>query len=135
MKAQNLKKHLQPNPFRIIFASILILGFLTVSHNDYSLAQDACTAQIEGKTRAQLEVELEACNKEIAQWTETLNRTKQDSASFSRDIAALTAKINAAQANIKGKNIAIANLTKDIAVKQSEISILDNRITKGKSAI
>lgn len=100
-----------------------------------SEAQTACTNQIEGKTRAQLEAELEVCNQEIAKWTETLNKTKKDSASFTTEIAALTAKINAAQANIKGKNIAIANLTKDIAKKQSEIVVLDSRIAKGKKAI
>jgi len=97
--------------------------------------ESVCTDQIAGKSRAQLERELEACDKEIAEWTETLNRTKRDSASFATDIAALTAKIKAAQANIKGKNIAIANLTKDIAIKQSEISILNTRITNGKKAI
>jgi membrane-bound lytic murein transglycosylase B len=98
-------------------------------------AQSSCTSDITGKSRAQLEAELEACNKEIAEWTATLNKTKNDSASFARDVAALTAKINAAQANIKGKNIAINNLTKDIAVKQSEIRVLDDRITKGRQAI
>lgn len=112
---------------------MFVIGFLSVSN--YTYAQSTCTDQIAGKSRAQLEAELEACNKEIAEWTETLNKTKQDSASFSRDIAALTAKINAAQANIKGKNIAISNLTKDIATKQTEISILDTRILKGKEAI
>ena len=97
--------------------------------------ESVCTDQIAGKSRAQLERELEACDKEIAEWTETLNRAKRDSASFATDIAALTAKIKAAQANIKGKNIAIANLTKDIAIKQSKISILNTRITNGKKAI
>lgn len=99
------------------------------------LAESVCTDQISDKSRAQLESELEACNKEIAEWTEILNKTKKDSASFATDIAVLTAKINAAQANIKSKNIAINNLTKDIAVKQSEISILNNRLNQGKKSI
>ncbi|MDP2642166.1 MAG: hypothetical protein Q8P21_02660, partial [bacterium] len=94
-------------------------------------AESVCTDQIAGKSRAELERELEACNKEIAEWTATLNKTKQNSASFARDIAALTAKINAAQVNIKAKNIAISNLSKDIAIKQSEIVVLDSRITQG----
>ncbi len=116
----------------LIFLTIILSGFLPVT---ISAQESACTDQIAGKSRAQLERELETCNKEIAEWIETLNKTKKDSASFATDIAALTAKINAAQANIKGKNIAIANLTKDIAVKQSEISVLDTRITNGKKAI
>ncbi|MDO8729153.1 MAG: lytic murein transglycosylase [bacterium] len=135
MKATQKKKRLQLNPLKIISALILTLGFLIVSNYNQVLAQDACTDQIAGKTRTQLEQELEACNKEIAEWTATLNKTKKDSASFTTDIAVLTAKINVAKANIKGKNIAITNLTKDIAIKQSEISILDTRLTKGKKAI
>lgn len=136
MKVKRKKKHPPSNPFLTTCTSLLIItGFLIVPNYQSALAQDACTDQIANKSRAQLEQELEACNKEIAEWTETLNKTKQDSASFTRDIAALTAKIKAAQANIKGKNIAIANLTKDIAVKQKEIVVLDTRITKGKNAI
>ncbi|MEK7176036.1 MAG: lytic murein transglycosylase [Patescibacteria group bacterium] len=116
------------------FLTFLIIASLGLLPN-VNVAQSACTSETAGKSRAQLEQELEACNREIAEWQETLNKTKQESASFARDVAVLTAKINAAQANIKGKNIAIANLTKDIAVKQSEISVLDNRILKGKQAI
>ena len=100
-----------------------------------ALAQSSCSSEIIGKSRAQLEQELAACNKEIEEWQNTLDKTKQESASFARDVAALTAKINAAQANIKAKNIAIANLSKDIAEKQSEIKVLDSRIERGRAAI
>lgn len=118
--------------FLVLTPFALALAFGAFSFAD---AQSACTSNTAGKTRAQLEQELEACNREIAQWTATLNQTKQESASFQRDVAALTAKINAAQANIKGKNIAIANISKDIATKQSQINVLDSRITLGKKAI
>ena len=134
MKTKRNKKHPRLRTYRIIPALILVLGFFAVSIGHLE-AQSACTDQIVGKSRAQLEQDLEACNQEIAQWTETLNKTKKDSASFTTDIATLTAKIKVAQANIKGKNIAIANLAKDIAKKQSEISVLDSRINKGKEAI
>lgn len=109
----------------------ILSGFLPLS----AVAQTACTSDTSGKSRAQLERELDACNQEIAQWQATLDKTKQESASFARDVAALTAKINAAQANIKGKNIAISNLSKDIAVKQTQINVLNGRIDKGKQAI
>jgi membrane-bound lytic murein transglycosylase B len=135
MKAKITKNRLKPSFFKTIFALVLVLGLLSVFDIQQTLAQSACTDQINGKSRSQLEAELEACNKEIAEWTDLLNKTKNDSASFSRDITALTAKINAAQANIKAKNIAISNLSKDIAVKQSEITVLDTRITRGKNAI
>lgn len=99
------------------------------------LAQTSCSSDTTGKSRSQLEQELAACNAEIESWTNTLNKTKQESASFARDVSVLTAKINAAQANIKAKNIAITNLSKDIAVKVGEINVLNGRIDKGKLAI
>lgn len=135
MRVTKNKKNPKLNLSKIIFVPLIVIGFFGVFDYQYSNAQSACTNQIAGKSRAQLEAELEACNKEISEWTSILNKTKQDSASFSRDIAVLTAKINAAQANIKSKNIAISNLTKDIAVKQTEISILDSRLDRGKKAI
>lgn len=119
------------NVLFIVFLGIFAL-FGAYSTTD---AQSACTAETAGKTRAMLEQELEACNREIAQWQATLNQTKTQSASYQRDVSALTAKINAAQANIKGKNIAITNLSKDIATKESQITVLDSRIVQGKKAI
>lgn len=95
----------------------------------------ACTDTTAGKTQAQLQADLDACNKEIAEWTEILNNTKKQSASYQRDVAALTAKINAAQANIKSKNIAISNLTKNIAEKQATIVVLDTRLERGKRSL
>lgn len=136
MKAKQNERPLPPSKLlQIIFALVVTLGLSGVSNYNYALAQNVCTDQIDGKSRHQLEQELEACNKEIVEWTETLNKTKGDSASFARDISLLTAKIKAAQANIKSKNIAIANLSKDIAVKQSEISALDARIVRGKKSV
>lgn len=135
IQAKLKKKSLRSNKLKIIFTLLLAFGFLSVFGRGQISAEFVCTDQVSGKSRAQLESELEACDKEIAEWTEILNKTRKDSASFATDIAALTAKINAAQANIKSKNIAINNLTKDIAIKQSEISILDNRLNQGKKSI
>src|SRR3989338_7430655 len=111
------------------FLGILIV-FSLIFPPVFSSAQTACTSETAGKSRSQLEQELEACNKEIEKCQTTLDKTKQESASFARDVAALTAKINAAQANIKAKNIAITNLSKDIAVKQEKINVLDNLLTE-----
>lgn len=93
---------------------------------------DPCSASISGQSHEQLQVSLDACNADIAKWTSILNSTKQDSASFSQEVAALTAKINIAQTNIKAKNIAIANLGKDITAKQATINFLDNKIEQGR---
>lgn len=114
---------------------ILFLILAIFLHPGFASAQSACTSDTSNKSRAELERELEACNKEIEQWTKTLNDTKAQSASYSRDVSALTAKINAAQANIKAKNIAISNISKDIALKQSEIKTIESRIDKSRRAI
>ncbi len=134
MKVKSKKRPPQLRIINTLAALVLVIGFFVAPIHPIS-AQSACTDQIAGKSRAQLEQDLEACNEEILKWTDTLNKTKKDSASFTTEITALTAKIKAAQANIKGKNIAIANLTKDIAKKQSQISALDTRLNKGKQAI
>ena len=115
--------------------TLIVAIVLPISAINFAVADTACTNEINGKSRSQLEVELEACNKEIEQWTETLNKTKADSASFARDVAVLTAKINAAQANIKSKNIAIANLSKDIATKQTKINELNDRLENGRTSV
>lgn len=98
-------------------------------------AADVCSAETAGKSQAQLQKDLEACNAEIAQWTAVLNNTKKDSASFERDVNALTAKINAAQASIKAKNIAIANLGKNINDKQAQIVTLNQKIEDGRNTL
>ena len=117
-------------------ASLTVISIISLGLAPFvALAQTACTSDTGGKSRAQLEIELAACNEEIEQWTNTLNQTKEQSAGFAKDVATLTAKINAAQANIKAKNIAITNLSKDIAEKQSQIEDLNTRINKGKGAI
>ncbi len=98
-------------------------------------AQSSCTDVVAGKSREQLQADLEACNREIADWQNTLNQTKEQSASYQRDVSALTAKINAAQANIKAKNNAIAGLSKDIAEKQGKINVLSNKIDQGRAGV
>lgn len=114
---------------------VFFIAFLIFAPNSHTSAQSACTSDTGGKSRAQLEQELEACNKEIEEWQNTLNKTKQESASYQKDVALLTAKINAAQANIKAKNNTISLLNKDITAKVSTINTLNNRIDKGKKAI
>lgn len=119
-----------------MFRFLILFAILSIALPPVAVsAQTACTAETSGKSRAQLEAELEQCNREIVEWQQTLKQTKEQSASFARDVAALTAKINVAQANIRGKNIAINNLSKDIAEKVQTISVLNSRIETGKRAI
>lgn len=115
---------------------VVLIAFLFVSPI-FASAQSACegVGSTNTKSRAQLEAELAACEKEAAEWEAELKKAQSQSAGFQTDINALTAKINAAQANIKAKNIAISNLSKDIVVKENKISDLNSRIERGKAAI
>lgn len=120
------------NKFLVFFILFSLVGS---TFPIISSAAGVCGSDTTGKSRSQLQDDLDACNQEIEQWTATLNATKEQSASYQRDVAALTAKINAAQANIKAKNTAISSLSKDIASKESQINILNNKISKSKAAI
>lgn len=99
------------------------------------VAQTACTGVTAGKTRPQLEAEQAVCEQEAAEAAKMKASLDQQSASYANDVKALTAKINAAQANIKAKNIAISNLASDIKEKEATIGVLNTRIEKGKRAI
>lgn len=111
--------------------SFLIILLIFVSFGlvrPISAQVDPCSGTILGKSNAQLQADLDACNQEIAKWTDILNSTKQNTASYVTEVAKLTAKINAAKATIKAKTIAIANLNVDITEKQSEINKLEDKI-------
>ncbi len=121
--------------FRFFIAFITILFGFSFRIPIIQAATDPCSGDISGQSRAQLLVAQDACQAEIDKWTAILNSTKQDSASFAQEVAALTAKINIAQTNIKAKNIAIANLGKDIVAKQTTITTLDNKIETGRATL
>jgi len=117
----------------IVFSILSLVGGSLPS---LVLAQSsACTDTTVGKSKAELQADLDACNAEIAQWTNILNNTKEQSASYKRDVAALTAKINAAQASIKAKNNAIASLSQGIAQKEAVITTLNGRLDQGKQSL
>ncbi len=112
---------------RAFFISLVVFSYL--GYFDFSSAQaDPCNTSINGKSNAELQRDLDACNEEIAKWTEVLNNTKKNTASYANEVAKLTAKINTAQANIKSKTIAISNLNSNISKKENEIDTLEGQI-------
>lgn len=96
---------------------------------------DPCSTSVLGKSNAELQADLDACNAEIDKWTQILNETKKNTASYANEVAQLTAKINAAQANIKAKTVAIANLTSNITQKEKAISTLESQIDADTNSI
>lgn len=108
--------------------TFLCVSLLFTFAGPVSAQADPCNTSIVGKTNAQLQADLDACNREIERLNEDLKNIKQNTANYASEVAKLTARINAAQANIKSKTIAIANLNSDIKEKQGEISALEQRI-------
>ena len=114
---------------QMIFVSLVVASSFFATGFRVATAQtDPCNGNIVGKTNSQLQADLEACNAEIAKWTDVLNSTKKNTASYATEVTKLNAKINAAQATIKSKTIAITNLNNNISKKQNEITDLETQI-------
>lgn len=114
---------------RVLLAVLICESlYALVPHAAFAQA-DPCSSSIVGKTNAQLQADLDACNAEIDKWTEILNNTKKTTANYATEVAKLTAQINAAKATISAKNIAISKLNSSITQKQSQINTLEGQIT------
>ncbi len=79
--------------------------------------------------------ELVKTQKEIDEWQNILNQTKQGTASLERDANILKAKINEAKAFIKKRQTEIERLTRDISLKTKTISELESKIQRGKESL
>lgn len=122
----------------ITFALVvsLITGIVTPFAVPVASADtDPCSAPTAGKSQTELQVDLDACNADIAKWTDILNSTKKTTANYKTEVQILTAKINAAASSIKAKNIAIASLVQNINLKQSKINDLTSKVEAGKQSL
>ncbi|MBU6430435.1 MAG: hypothetical protein KGR26_15570, partial [Cyanobacteria bacterium REEB65] len=95
----------------------------------------ASNASLTAAQQAQLQAELKQVEADEAAANAALSKAQSQSASLSRDIAVLDAKIKAAQLDIKAKNLLIQSLGSDISDKQSHIDDLEARIAKGKETL
>lgn len=114
--------------FNFFLATYYFLLFTPIS------AQQLTEQQIQ-EQEAKWRAELEATEKEIAQWEEILRQTKRGTASLERDALVLQAKINEAKAFIKNRQIQIEKLTMDIGLKNKTIAELEEKINKGKESL
>lgn len=119
-----------------VLALVFICGLL-FSPQFFVFAQTpvVCNDDVEGKTEAELQIDLALCNAEIARWQTVLSGTRDRVSTIDGDVKALTAKIKAAEATIKSKNIAISQLSKDISVRSERIDGLEAMIDEGKSSL
>ncbi len=112
------------------FTTLFILLVLAIPFCTYAQSTDAVA-----RRQAELQVELDATNKDIAHWAGILASKENETASISRDIAILNAKIAEAKATIKAKNIVIQQLGKDIGEKTTVIVGLNQKITRQEDSL
>lgn len=114
----------------VFFLPFFICAFLILPLSLPAMTEKEIAAQ-EAKWKA----ELEATEKEIAQWESVLSQTKQGTASLERDASVLQAKINEAKAFIKKRQIQIEQLTHDIGLKTKTIEELEEKMERGKESL
>lgn len=117
--------------FFVVFAFFLAVGFLLPATHVRAELTETQIQEQEARWRA----ELEATEKEIANWENMLNNTKKGTASLERDAAILQAKINEAKAFIKQRQIQIQQLTSQINLKTKTITELEEKINRGKESL
>ncbi len=105
---------------------------LTISSDSIVYAQ---SAELTPQQRADLQAELAKVEAEQKQAAIELANAQNKSASLSRDISVLGAKIRSAELEIKAKNILIQSLGNDISQKEKKIDLLENRIEKNKDTL
>jgi peptidoglycan hydrolase CwlO-like protein len=118
----------------LAFCSVLFLTPL-FSHAQALGIPSVCNDNVTGKTEAQLQADLALCNIEIAKWQQVLSTTRSKVNTIDGDVQALTAKIKAAEATIKSKNIAISQLSKDISLRTEKITSLESTIGEGRESL
>lgn len=118
--------------YAVFFVSLVATPhFFVFAQNKVTMCDD----NVEGKSEEQLRADLELCNKEIEQWQGILDGTRDRASTIDGDVKALTAKIKAAEATIKAKNIAISQLTTDINERSSKIASLESVIEDGRASL
>jgi len=126
------------NAFFLIFFPQLIAIFFLAS-TLILVTRDAAHAQtMQCNTAAEKAACQAALNQALADEAAAqaqLSAQQGKSATLSQAIALLTAKINAAEADIKAKNILIQTLGSNIADDQSHISDLEGHISAGKQSL
>jgi membrane-bound lytic murein transglycosylase B len=120
------------------YGLFLFLFFFGLATCYFLLTTDASAQMTEAQIQeqeAKWRAELEATEKEIAEWEAVLKQTKQGTASLERDAKVLQAKINEAKAFIRQRQIQIEQLTRDISLKNKTIVELEEKINRGKESL
>ncbi len=120
---------------QLIVMCSLVLGAPALAMAQSTPIPAVCDDSVAGKTEAQLQADLLLCNAEIARWQSVLNSTRDRADTIDSNVQALTAKIKAAEATIKSKNIAITQLSSDISIRTLKIKSLESSIEDGRRSL
>lgn len=107
----------------ILFCAILALPIL------------ACAQTTVADRKAQLESQLADLQRQIDAQTKILQDKQRQSVSLERDISILNAKIDTAKLNIKARDIAITQLSSDIADKEKIIGSLNDKLSREMASL
>ena len=94
-----------------------------------------CSADLEGKSDAELERMLADCEAEIAAENAKLAETQRTATSLEAGIAEFDYKIRMAQLEIKRRNIEIARLGDEITVRNDHIDVLSAKTERIKESL
>ncbi len=111
----------------------LVLGVLCVL--SFPLALFAADSDDVAARRAELERNLAAIEKEIANQTVFLEEKRNERVSLERDIAILDAQIEKAKLSLRARDLTIQRLNNDIGTKASTISALDEKLLRERQSL
>lgn len=146
MKIEGMKSHRSAKPkktpilsllriFTLATVSTCILLYIVYGHvAPLAYAAETKVETIEQR-EARLKAELAAVEAEQRANEALLVQTQSQTASLSRDVAILNAKIKQSQLNIKAKNLQIESLTKDIGTKDKHIKSLVEDIDSSRESL
>ncbi len=85
--------------------------------------------------RADLQATLTTIEQQIADQNNLLKAKQSERQSYERDVAILDTEIKAAKLNVQARNIAIQNITDDIAGKEMMIGSLNSKLGREKQSL
>ncbi len=117
----------------LVLALTLVIGasFVALKHSPVF----AQSAEEVVKRKAALEAELKDVEKQIAEQTILLNKTRAQTSSIQNDLTIINSEIKRAELTIKAKRLAIEKLGGDIAKRTGTIGELEAKIEKEKKSL
>lgn len=118
---------------KIVTVILILLASVIFVSDNLSFAQgQTCPSHLSKAECNRLNDELQALEKEIAEWQKVLDETKAKKNTLQGDVTLLNAQISKAETEIKQRGISITTLNSEINQRSSNISVLENKIANNK---